>query len=73
MNGRIIAALVLIALGVVGLTSGSLSFTRKEKVVDLGGIEITKNDRETLPVGPIAGGVLLVSGIALLAMRTRHA
>jgi hypothetical protein len=73
MTGRIIAALLLIILGVVGLTYGRLSFTREEKVLDLGSVEITRDKHESLPIGQIAGGIFIVSGVVLLAMRGKAA
>ncbi len=54
-------------------TYGGFSFTREKNVVDLGPIEVTQNKKERVPIPPIAGGVLLVSGVALLAMRSKHA
>ncbi len=66
-----LVAILLIVLGIVGLAYGGISWTRRETVVDAGPIEITRNDRETLPLPPIVGGVLVVAGIALLVMRPR--
>ncbi len=66
-----ILAVALIVLGVVALAYGNISFTRQKKVVDLGPVEVTQEKRETIPLTPIAGGVFLVSGIALLAIRPR--
>jgi hypothetical protein len=66
-----VIALALIVLGVVALAYGNISFTREKKVVDLGPVEVTKDKRETIPLSPIAGGVFLVAGIALLAIRPR--
>lgn len=57
---------VLIVLGLVGLAWGGMSFTTKEKVVDLGPIEATRDKTHSLPIPPIAGAVALVGGIALL-------
>jgi len=69
MKVRMLVAIVLIVLGVAGLAYGGLSFTHKKNVVDLGPVEITQDKRETLPVSPILGGLLIVSGIALLFIR----
>ena len=66
-----IVALALIVLGVVALAYGNISFTRQKKVVDLGPVEVRQDKRETIPLSPIAGGVFLVAGIALLAIRPR--
>ena len=62
-------AIVLIVLGVIGLLYGGLTWTRKDKIVDAGPIEITTDKHESLPIPPIAGGVLLVVGTVLLLKR----
>jgi hypothetical protein len=61
--------IVLIVLGVIGLLYGGLTWTRKDKVVDAGPIEITADKHESLPIPPIAGGALLVVGAVLLMKR----
>jgi len=61
--------IVLVIIGLVGLAYGGLSWTRKDKIVDAGPIEISTNKRETLPISPIAGGIFLVAGVVLLARR----
>jgi hypothetical protein len=43
-----------------------VSWTRKDTVVDAGPIEITADKRESLAVPPIAGGVMVIAGVALL-------
>jgi hypothetical protein len=58
--------IALVVLGVLGLVSGGLSWTRNKTVIDAGPIEVTARERETLPIPPIAGGLLLVAGVALL-------
>lgn len=61
--------MVLVILGIVGLAYGGFSWTRKDKVVDAGPIEITADKRESVPVPPIAGGIMLVAGLALILKR----
>jgi len=61
--------IVLILNCVIGLLYGGLTWTRKDKVVDAGPIEITADKHESLPIPPIAGGVLLVVGAVLLMKR----
>ena len=58
---------VLIVVGLIGLILGGVSYTRREKVVDIGPIEATTERRETLPISPIVGAVALVGGILLVA------
>jgi hypothetical protein len=58
--------IVLVVIGLVGLLYGGLSWTRKDTVVDAGPIEITADRRERVVIPPIAGGLILVAGLALL-------
>jgi hypothetical protein len=60
---------VLVALGLIALLYGGVSWTHKDKVVDAGPIEITADKKESIPISPIAGGVMLVAGVALLLKR----
>jgi hypothetical protein len=59
-------AIVLIALGLVGLIYGGITWTQREKVVDFGPVEVTRNERKSVPLPPIVGGVCLVAGVLLL-------
>jgi uncharacterized membrane protein YidH (DUF202 family) len=64
-------AIVLIVLGVIGLVAGGISWTQREKVVDLGPVEVTRENRESIPVPPIVGGLLLLAGVVLLVASGR--
>lgn len=61
--------IVLVVLGLVGLLIGGFSWTDRDTVVDAGPLEIQTEERETLPIPPIAGGILLVAGVALLVIK----
>jgi uncharacterized membrane protein YidH (DUF202 family) len=63
---------VLIILGIVGLALGGLKFTRKEKVADVGPLEISQEKTERIPIAPVAAGVAVIAGIALVAMGGRR-
>lgn len=63
---KTIIGAVLIVIGLIGLIWGGISYTREEKVLDLGPLEATAERRETIPVGPVVGGLALVGGIVLL-------
>lgn len=58
--------IVLVVLGILGLVYGGISWTQRETIVDAGPIKITADERESIPVPPIAGGLLLVVGAVLL-------
>ena len=47
---------------------GIITYTSREKVVDLGPIQVTADKTKTLPLPPIVGGLALVGGIVLLVL-----
>ena len=67
-----IAGIILIILGVVGLAYGGITYTRRRDTVSVGPISATVNQRETLPISPVAGAIALVVGIGLLVAGGRR-
>jgi uncharacterized membrane protein len=64
--------ILLIAIGIIALAYGGYtSFTTKENVAKLGPLEINKEEKRSVPTGPIVGGLCLVGGIALLVTSRR--
>jgi hypothetical protein len=68
---RRIVGLVLVIVGLVSLLWGGISWTRERTIVDIGPIEARAEERETLPLPPILGGVALMVGAILLIARER--
>jgi hypothetical protein len=68
---RQVLGILLIVFGLVSLIWGGISWTREETVLALGPIEATRRERETIPVPPIVGGLLLAGGVVLLVWRPR--
>ena len=71
MTAARIAGIILIVIGLVGLIWGGISWTDTKTVVDLGPIQATAQERETIPVTPLVGGIALVAGILLLVVPGR--
>lgn len=63
---------VLIVLGVIGLVWGGITWTKRDKVLDVGPVQVTREEHKSLPLPPVAGAVLLVAGIALTVMDGRR-
>ena len=61
-----IVAIILIVLGAISLAYGGITYTSREKVLDVGPIEATAEREKTVPLPPILGGIAVVAGIALL-------
>jgi uncharacterized membrane protein len=64
--------IILIVIGAVMLIWGGFSYTKKEKVIDMGPLEISANKTETVNWPPYAGGVILVAGIVVLVISKKR-
>ncbi len=60
-------AIVLIVIGIAIVIWGVFGFTTREKVVDIGPIHASKETHHDLPYGTLAGGVIVLGGVLLLA------
>jgi hypothetical protein len=69
--GMRIIGIVLIVIGLISLALGGISYTTKEKVVDIGPIEATAERHKTIPLPPLLGGLALAGGVALLIVGSR--
>ena len=72
MRTRQVLGIFLIIFGLISLIWGGISWTREETVLDLGPIEATRRERETIPMPPIIGGLLLAGGVVLLVLKPRR-
>jgi uncharacterized membrane protein len=66
-----ILGIALIVLGVVTFAYQGISYTTREKIIDLGPVEATVEKTKTIPLPPIVGGLALVGGIVLLVAGSR--
>jgi hypothetical protein len=66
MKSATLAGIVLIVLGILSFAYQGISVTTQKKVVDVGPIHATKDEKHTLPLPPVLGGLLLIGGVALL-------
>jgi len=60
--------IILIVIGVIAFGYQGINYTSREKVIDMGPIQVTADRTKTLPLPPIVGGIALVGGIVLLVM-----
>ena len=61
-----ILGIILIIAGALGLLYGGFSYTRRRDTVRVGPLSATVEQRESVPIPPILGGIAVVAGIALL-------
>jgi hypothetical protein len=58
----------LILLGIVALSYNRITYTTKEKIIDIGPIEATAEKEKTIPLPPLLGGLSLIAGVGLIAI-----
>jgi len=58
--------IVLVVVGVLLLAYGGFTFTTKDKVVDMGPVEITKEKEHSIPYAPLVGIGALVAGAVVV-------
>jgi hypothetical protein len=66
-----LVGLVLIVIGIVGLVYGGITWTHRDPVMDVGPVHVTHDKTKSLPLPPIAGGLALAVGVAVLASSRR--
>lgn len=73
MKTYTIAAIILIAIGIMAFAYQGITYTTREKVIDIGPIEMTAESTKTFPLPPVVGAVALVGGIILLVVGKKNA
>ncbi len=65
-----IIGIILIVIGIIALAYGGFSYTKREKVVDAGPLQVSADREKTVPLPPILGACL-VGGILLVVAGNR--
>ena len=65
--------ITLIVIGIVMMIFRSINFTTKEKVVDVGPLEINKEKEKTVNWPLYAGAVVTVAGVVVLVTANKKA
>ncbi|MCC8423454.1 hypothetical protein [Mucilaginibacter sp. UR6-11] len=66
MNTKLIG-IILIILGAIMIIWTGFTYTKKEKVIDAGPIQISADRQKTVNWPPYLGGILLIGGIVVVA------
>lgn len=70
-NLNVIVGVILILLGVISFSYQGINYTKKEKVLEIGNVQLTAHTQEKFYLSPILGGVCLIAGIVLLVIRRK--
>jgi Na+-transporting methylmalonyl-CoA/oxaloacetate decarboxylase gamma subunit len=66
-----LVGVVLIVLGILALAYQGITYTTREKVVDLGPLKITADKEKSIPLPPILGALALAGGVVLVIVGAR--
>jgi hypothetical protein len=67
-----IVGVALVVLGLLALAYQGITYTKSEKVLEVGPITATKETKKTIPLPPVLGGAALAGGIVLLVAGARR-
>lgn len=71
MKAATVIGIALIILGIVALAYRGITYTQREKIVDIGPLQATADREKTIPLPPILGGLSLVGGIVLVIVGSK--
>ena len=66
-----LVGIALILLGIVAFAYQGISYTSREKIIDVGPLQATVDTKKTIPLSPFLGGLVLVGGIVLVVVGTK--
>jgi len=71
MKPMMLTGILLTILGGLALAYQGFTYTRQEKVLDVGPIHATADKQDHVSIPPLLGGLVLLGGIALLVAGAR--
>ena len=66
-----LVGIALIVLGIVAFAYQGITYTSREKIIDIGPIQATADTQKTIPLSPLLGGLALVGGIVLVVVEAK--
>jgi hypothetical protein len=66
-----LVGIMLRVIGIIALAYQGITYTTHKKVLDIGPIQATKEERHTVPLPPIVGVVALIGGVVIIASGRR--
>lgn len=63
--------IIVLVIGIIMTTFTGFNIVTKKKVVDLGAVEISKEEKTPIYWSPVTGGILIVVGAVILFAGSR--
>jgi uncharacterized membrane protein HdeD (DUF308 family) len=67
-----LVGVVLIVLGVLALAYQGVTYTTREKVIDLGPLQASVDKKRSIPLPPIVGALALAGGVVMVIVGSRR-
>ncbi len=71
MKPNTLLAVLLITVGIAALIYQGVTYTTREKVVDVGAIHVMADKTRSIPLPPVFGILAIVGGVVLLTIGNR--
>ena len=72
-NPITLVGIALVLLGIVAFVYQGITYTSREKIIDIGPIQATADTKKTIPLSPLVGGAALVGGVVLVLVGAKKA
>jgi len=66
-----LVGIALIVLGVLALAYQGVTYTTREKVIDLGPLQASVEKKKSIPLPPIVGALALAGGVVMVIIGSR--
>jgi uncharacterized membrane protein YidH (DUF202 family) len=73
MKPIMLLGVVLVVIGVLALAYQGITYTTREKVIDLGPLQASVDKKKTIPLPPILGALALGAGLILVVVGNKRA
>ncbi len=67
-----LVGIALIVLGMLALAYQGITYTTREKVLDLGPLQASVEKKKTIPLPPIVGALALAGGVVIVFIGSRR-
>ena len=71
MKPMTLVGIALIVLGVLALAYQGITYTTREKVIDLGPLQASVDKKKSIPLPPIVGALALAGGVVMVFIGSR--
>jgi hypothetical protein len=72
MKTTMLTGIILIVLAVLAFSYQGITYTKREKVLDIGPFQATAERRESIPIPPLLAGAALIGGVALILVGSKR-